>query len=264
MIESKTKRQPMIKKAKQIAKLIRSERPDYHYMRALFQLVRKELDVVVLRKGKKLPYVPTEDELKSFYTTVWQSRNMQHVMIVKTLVYTGVRVSEFIKIKISDVDLEACQIRITQGKGKKDRIVPFSSVFKEVLAVHAEAMAKKGAIYLFESIRKKPYTDRGIRKIMEHYAKEADLHKPISPHKLRHFLFTWLKKQGIDDALIQPYSGHQSRQSLRFIQNFLSLKLNPRTNALSKSFQFNVRFTQVAPNHTNPHTGPIINTMPTG
>jgi integrase len=36
----------------------------------------------------------------------------------------------------------------------------------------------------------------------------------ISPHTLRHFLFTWLKTQGIDDALIQPYSGHATRQSL--------------------------------------------------
>ena len=214
MIEGKVKRKPIAQKAKQIAKLIKDERPDYHYTRLLFQLVRKELDIVVLRKGVKIPYVPTEEELQRFYTTVWQSRNMQHVLIVKILVYTGVRVSEFVKIKIRDVDFEACQIRITQGKGKKDRIVPFSSKFKEVLAVHAEAMTKKGAIYLFESIRKKPFSDRGIRKIMEQYAKEADLTKPISPHKLRHFLFTWLKKQGIDDALIQPYSGHESRQSL--------------------------------------------------
>ncbi|WP_318840778.1 tyrosine-type recombinase/integrase [Paenibacillus sp. BJ-4] len=36
----------------------------------------------------------------------------------------------------------------------------------------------------------------------------------LSPHKLRHFLLTWLKKQGVDDALIQPYSGHESRKSL--------------------------------------------------
>ncbi|AET61249.1 phage integrase [Paenibacillus terrae HPL-003] len=36
----------------------------------------------------------------------------------------------------------------------------------------------------------------------------------LSPHKLRHFLLTWLKKQGIDDALIQPYSGHEIRKSL--------------------------------------------------
>lgn len=214
MTAKKQKRTPMEKKVKQIVKLLKDEHPDYHYMRTLFSLVRKELDVVVLRKGKKLPYVPTEDELKSFYTTVWQSRNMQNVMIIKTLVYTGVRVSEFVKIKISDVDFETCQIRIHQGKGKKDRIVPFPSVFKEILAIHADSMTQKGAIYLFESIRKKRYTDRGIRKILENYTKEAGLSHPISPHKLRHFLFTWLKKQGIDDALIQPYSGHESRQSL--------------------------------------------------
>lgn len=214
MNEKKTKRMPISQRAKQIAKLLRDENPDYHYMRSLFQLVRKELDIVVLRKGKKLPYVPTEDELKNFYTTVWKSRNMQNVIIVKTLVYTGVRVSEFVKIKISDVDFEACQIHIYQGKGKKDRIVPFPSSFKETLAIHADTMKQKGAVFLFESIRKKPYTDRGIRKILANYAHEAGLSRPISPHKLRHFLFTWLKKQGIDDALIQPYSGHESRQSL--------------------------------------------------
>ncbi len=48
------------------------------------------------------------------------------------------------------------------------------------------------------------------------------MHQSISPHKLRHFLFTWLKKQRIDDALIQPYSGHETRQSLE-IYSKLSL-----------------------------------------
>ena len=46
------------------------------------------------------------------------------------------------------------------------------------------------------------------------YSEEASLSQNLSPHKLRHFLLTWLKKQGIDDALIQPYSGHESRKSL--------------------------------------------------
>jgi len=50
--------------------------------------------------------------------------------------------------------------------------------------------------------------------MLERYAKAADITHSLSPHKWRHFLFTWLKKQGIDDALIQPYSGHESRQSL--------------------------------------------------
>lgn len=49
---------------------------------------------------------------------------------------------------------------------------------------------------------------------MAKYSEEAKLFQNLSPHKLRHFLLTWLKKQGIDDALIQPYSGHESRKSL--------------------------------------------------
>ncbi len=46
------------------------------------------------------------------------------------------------------------------------------------------------------------------------HTQAAGITASISPHKLRHFLFTWLKTQGIDDALIQPYSGHATRQSL--------------------------------------------------
>jgi integrase/recombinase XerD len=80
--------------------------------------------------------------------------------------------------------------------------------------MHVNDMKVSGATHLFESSWKKFYTDRGIRKILQRYATAAGLEKTISPHKLRHFLFTWLKKQGLDDAMIQPYSGHASRQSL--------------------------------------------------
>jgi site-specific recombinase XerD len=67
---------------------------------------------------------------------------------------------------------------------------------------------------LFESSWKKPYSDRGVRKILARYTQGAGITASISPRTLRHFLFTWLKTQGIDDALIQPYSGHATRQSL--------------------------------------------------
>lgn len=131
-----------------------------------------------------------------------------------TPVHTGVRVSELVKIKLNDVDSDRCQIRVTQGKGKKDRIVLFPNTFKETLMLHVENAKKKGSEYLFESSWKRGYTDRGIRRILAQYTKEAGIKQSISPHKFRHFLFTWLKKQGIEDALIQPYSGHESRQSL--------------------------------------------------
>jgi integrase/recombinase XerD len=138
------------------------------------------------------------------------------------MLYTGVRVSELINIKLSDVDLDSCQIRINKGKGNKDRIVPFPNGFMEVLAVHMDSAKKEKATYLFESSWKKPYSDRGIRKIMQKFTDEAGIENSISPHKLRHFLFTWMKKRGVDDALIQPYSGHERRDSLE-IYSKLSL-----------------------------------------
>jgi integrase/recombinase XerD len=50
--------------------------------------------------------------------------------------------------------------------------------------------------------------------MLARYAAKAGLAHTMPPHRLRHFLFTWLKTQGIDDALIQPYSGHATRTSL--------------------------------------------------
>jgi integrase/recombinase XerD len=207
-------RTPVRKKAKQFAKLLVKDYPDYNYLRELFRHLRSELKIIPVKKSSKLPYVPTEEEMRKYYQAVWQSRKMKNVTLVKTLLYTGVRVSELVRILIEDVDLDRCQIRINQGKGKKDRIVPFPESFKEVLGIHTQRLTQKGGKYLFESSWKKPYTDRGIRKILESYSKEAGMKHSISPHKFRHFLFTWLKKQGIEDALIQPYSGHESRQSL--------------------------------------------------
>jgi len=212
--DNKIKRTSTKKKAKQLCKYLRSERPDYFYLKRLFQDIRFELDIEIPKQPKKLPYVPTEEEIKKYYEIVWNTKNFQDMLIIKTLLYTGVRVSELINIKITDIDLTTNQIRINQGKGNKDRKVPFPSQFRDTLAMHLQDMKKNHAKYLFESNRKKKYTDRAIRYILNKYSKKAGMDQPIFPHALRHFLFTWLKKKGIDDALIQPYSGHDSRLSL--------------------------------------------------
>lgn len=92
---------------------------------------------------------------------------MQDMIIVKTLLYTGIRVSELIRLKIEDVDFDRCQLRIISGKGKKDRIVPFPKSFRETLALHISNANKNKQLNLFESSWKKPYSDRGIRKMLE-------------------------------------------------------------------------------------------------
>ncbi len=145
---------------------------------------------------------------------MWRARRGADIVLIKTLLYTGARVSELVAIRLEHVDLDACRIRIVNGKGGKDRIVPFPAAFKETLALHIDQRRRAGGNNLFESSWRKPYSSRGVRAMLARYAKAAGLAQPISPHRLRHFLFTWLKTQGIDDALIQPYSGHESRQSL--------------------------------------------------
>jgi integrase/recombinase XerD len=208
------KRTSAKKKAKQLSKYLRSEDPDYNYLKTVFRCLREELGVQVTKTSKKLPEVPTDAEIEQYYNAVWKAQNFQDMVIIKIFLYTGIRVSELVNLRLEDVDYDRCQIRINEGKGKKDRMVPFPNSFKEILAMHAEKMRIKNAVYLFESSWKKKYTDRGIRKILSKYTAKAGISKKISPHKLRHYLFTWLKKQGVDDSFIQPYSGHTTRQSL--------------------------------------------------
>ena len=217
-----TDRTPPKKKAKELAKLLRTERPDYPYLKSVFRALRAELEISIPRKEERLPEVPTEEDIRRFYQAVWNCRNFADMVLIKTLFYTGVRVSELVAIRLDAVDVERCQIRIIQGKGSKDRLVPFPHPFRELLALHMEQMRTKGAVYLFKSVRKHKYTDRGVRKMLARYALQAGITRSLSPHKWRHFLFTWLKKEGIDDALIQPYSGHTTRQSLE-IYSKLSL-----------------------------------------
>lgn len=207
-------RTPSQKIVDKIVKILREERPDYRYLRGIFKKVREELNVPVTLQTKHLPYVPTEEELKKYYEVVWKSQDTKHMVLIKVLLYTGVRVQELVNIQMTDIDFDRFQIRINEGKGKKDRLVPFPEGFRESLMLYVTSEKKYGSRYLFESNRKKAYTTRGIRKILAKYADKAGLQQSLSPHKLRHFLFTWLKKQGIDDALIQPYSGHETRQSL--------------------------------------------------
>jgi integrase/recombinase XerD len=131
-----TQRTPPSIKAKELAKLLRAERADYPYLKSVFRALRTELEISMPRKKERLPEVPTEDDIRRFYQAVWNCRNFADMVLIKTLFYTGVRVSELVSIRIIEVDVERCQIRITQGKWNTDRLVPFPSSFRELLALH--------------------------------------------------------------------------------------------------------------------------------
>src|SRR4051812_22782833 len=91
-------------------------------MKEPFRHLRQELEIKVPKQPQKLPYVPTE-EIQRYYRAVWDSENLQDSILIKLLLVTGVRVGELVKIHLADVDLGQCQIRISDGKGGKDRSV---------------------------------------------------------------------------------------------------------------------------------------------
>ena len=175
------------KKALEIKKYFDEEHPDYGYIRAVFTHLRKELNVVVKPLPKHTPSAPTEEEVARYYDAGWKGQNMQDMLIIKTLLYTGIRVSELIRLKNSDVDLDKCQIKVVGPNENNTRIVPFAKSFREVLALHISNTSNHKDSSLFESSRKKQYSDRGIRKILEKYSKCAGIEKNISPNQLRHF-----------------------------------------------------------------------------
>lgn len=144
-------RTPPKQKARELAKHLRGERPDYAYLKAVFRALRDELGVTVPGPSRRLPDTPSEAEIRRYYETVWRARHGPDLVLIKTLLYTGVRVSELVAIRLEDVDFDRCQLRVNRGKGGKDRVVPFPQGFKETLALHTDALRRQRATHLFES-----------------------------------------------------------------------------------------------------------------
>jgi len=200
--------------AKKLVRILRAHHPDYHYLKKVFQHTRELLDMGPAPQAKRLPELLTEGELVALYEAIWQARQLTHVVMLKVLLFTGIRNAELTHLRLTDVDLQTCQLRITQGKGAKDRYVLFPTGFRGELAQYVERQQQQRATYLFESNRHRPYSTRRIRQLVKQYAHAAGLTKRVYPHLFRHQFITYLTKQGLISPKLQLLSGHTDEQSL--------------------------------------------------
>jgi len=200
--------------AKKLVRLLRPQYPDAHYLKKVFQHTRTLLDVPPSLRPKRLPELLTEGELVALYETIWQVRELTHVIMLKLLLFTGVRNAELVHLRLTDVNLATCQLRITQGKGAKDRYVLFPTSFRGELAQYIERQRMQGTTYLFVSKRHQPFSTRRLRQIVKQYATTAGITKRVYPHLFRHQLITHLTQQGIISPKLQLLSGHTTEQSL--------------------------------------------------
>jgi integrase/recombinase XerD len=198
-----------------IARLVRQEGLDYEGWRYVSKRVRKVCDLRPERKGRRLPRVLTTEEFRRFYAVVDRAEDVQHALMLRLLFYTAVRVSELCGMTVADVDLEACKIRINQGKGSKDRYVLFGKPFATALRAHIAAHPNNR--WLFQTQRHGRFSTRRVQQIVKLYAEEAGV--KATPHSFRHLAITWLTRHsGLADAELQLITGHARRETLAVYQ----------------------------------------------
>ncbi len=161
-----------------------------------------------------LPDVLSVDEVRNLLETPEPTTlaGYRDAAMLELLYAAGLRVSELINLKLLDVNLEACFLRVT-GKGSKERVVPFGSYAKLRLDSYLE-FARPGLLkerisaYLFIARAGQPMTRQGFWKLLRKYAYKSGLSKHITPHTLRHSFATHLLEGGADLRTVQVMLGH--------------------------------------------------------
>jgi len=136
------------------------------------------------------------------------------MIMIKLLIFTGLRNAELARVRLQDMDLDHCQVHIVQGKRSKDRSVLFPSSFRGELGQYIHGQKERRAVFLFESNRLRPYSTRRIRQIVRQYAATAGIQKRVYPHLFRHQIITFLTRKGIISPKLQLLSGHAEENSL--------------------------------------------------
>lgn len=154
---------------------------------------------------QKLPLVLSEEEVVQLFEAV---SNIKHKAILVTMYSCGLRISELLNLKLTDIQSDRKLVLVREGKGKKDRTTILATSTLELLRKYYLACRPK--IYLFEGEAGKPYSARSVGAILKQALQKANIKKPASPHTLRHSFATHLLENGTDLRYIQVLLGHSS------------------------------------------------------
>ncbi len=167
--------------------------------------------------GRKLPDTLSVDEINGLIAEIDLSKpeGERNRAILETLYGCGLRVSELINLKLSDLYFEEDFIKVT-GKGNKQRFVPISPINRKYIGIYRNAIRvhlpiqKEYEDFLFLNRRGKQLTRAMIFTIVKRLAEKKGLKKNISPHTFRHSFATHLLENGADLRAIQQMLGHES------------------------------------------------------
>ena len=178
-------------------------------------------------KEHKLPKVLSKEEV---LTIIDHTNNIKHRCIVSLLYSAGLRRSELINLKITDIDSKRMLIRVEDAKGNKDRYTLLSS--RVLVELRNYYKKWRPHVYLFEGPGGNKYSSRSIANIIANAAEKAGIKKNVTPHMLRHSFATHLLKNGTDLRNIQALLGHNSLKTTEIYTHVAASSFNKIKNLL--------------------------------
>ena len=158
------------------------------------------------KRPKTLPTVLSDQEVARLLQCV---KNSKHRTVLLTCYAAGLRLSEATHLRIPDIDGQRAQIRITNGKGRKERVVPASPRLLQELRVYWKL--QRPGNYLFPGkTADSPLSGSTIQKVCKDAAAQAGITKGVTPHTLRHSYATGMLEAGVDLLTISKLLGHAS------------------------------------------------------
>lgn len=219
-----------------ISRTIASMKAFFHYVQSLGLLKENPTETLKAPKvEKKIPEILTIEEMDCLLSqpSHSSSKEIRDKAMLELLYATGIRVTELITLKVTDVNMTmgyiTCNVRGHQ------RTIPFGSEAKKALQLYfkeaREILVSDGSDeYLFTNCSGDPMSRQGFWKLVKYYAKKAGITKDITPHTLRHSFAAHLVAGGADLKDVQEMLGHSD---ISTTQLYLSMNRAPMKDSYS-------------------------------
>ncbi|HPA35370.1 MAG TPA: site-specific integrase [Chitinophagales bacterium] len=174
-----------------------------------FEKVLKRPTIVFeIPRPKKPLLLPKVIHIEDVAKMIKQTQNIKHKTMLMLVYGMGLRVSEIVKLEITDIDSKNMQVHIRGAKGKKDRYANLPETVLPFLRNYYKAYKPKK--YLFEGQYGEQYSRRSAQQVFKQSLERANINKNIGIHGLRHSFATHLLEQGTDISYIQKLLGHNN------------------------------------------------------
>jgi len=193
-------------------------------------LGKKIINLKTPKIPKSIPVFLTKDEIKKLFIA---SSSKKSLLIMKLLYSTGLRVSECVNLKTSDLEIEEGVGWVRRGKGDKDRAIFFPKSLGRDLNKYIQTLSETEQ-YLFPGGDKGHLSTRNIQKIINLAAKKAKIPKRVTAHKLRHSFATHNLDKGVDIRIIQELLGHSDLSTTQIYTHVSKEQLKKVKNVLDE------------------------------